>query len=79
MGSLLDSGSRLKRLTAPEMATKCERGECYNCTEKFSLDHLKVCPMKGIYLLYMENKVPFQEDEEDNLSESALLLALSEC
>jgi hypothetical protein len=45
----------LKRLTPEEMAAKRERGECYNCTEKFSRDHLKVCPMKGIYLLQMDD------------------------
>jgi hypothetical protein len=38
---------RLKRLTAAEMAVKRERGECYNCTEKFSRAHLDVCPMKA--------------------------------
>jgi hypothetical protein len=46
---------RLKRLTPEEMAAKRERRECYNCTEKFSCDHLKVCHMKGIYLLQMDD------------------------
>jgi hypothetical protein len=42
---------RFKRLTAAEMVAKRTRGECYNCTEKFSKEHLKVCPVKGIFLL----------------------------
>jgi hypothetical protein len=45
---------RLKRLTS-EMAAKWERRECYNCTEKFSHEHLKVYLMKGIYLLQMDD------------------------
>ena len=47
-------GPRFKRLTPAEMAAKRERNECYNCTEKFSKEHLKVCPMKGVYLIQME-------------------------
>jgi hypothetical protein len=42
---------RLKRVTATEMAAKRECGEWYNYSKKFSYGHLKVCPMKGIYLL----------------------------
>jgi hypothetical protein len=34
---------RFKRLTTAEMAAKRAGGECYNCTEKFSKEHLKVC------------------------------------
>jgi hypothetical protein len=45
---------RLKRLTATEMATKHEKGECYNCTEQFSREHLKVCPMNDVFLLEMD-------------------------
>jgi hypothetical protein len=46
---------RLKRLTAAKMAAKRECGECYNCFQKFSREHRKVCPMKGIYLVQMHN------------------------
>jgi hypothetical protein len=42
---------RLKRPSATEMAAKREKGECFNCTEKFSKEHLKSCSMKGVYLL----------------------------
>jgi hypothetical protein len=45
---------RFKCLTPAEMAAKCECGECYNCTEKFSREHLKVCPIKGVFLLQMK-------------------------
>jgi hypothetical protein len=37
------------------MAVKRERGECHNYMKKFSREHLKVCPMKGIYLLQMDD------------------------
>jgi hypothetical protein len=45
---------RLKLLTATKMAAKREKGECYNCTEQFSREHLKVCPMKDVFLLEMD-------------------------
>jgi hypothetical protein len=52
------TGPRFKRLIVAEMAMKWEKGECYNCTEQFSLKHLKTCPMKGIYLLRLEDDMP---------------------
>jgi hypothetical protein len=45
----------LKWLTATEIAAKWEKGQCYNCTEKFSREHLKICPAKGIYLLPIDD------------------------
>jgi hypothetical protein len=33
------------------MAAKREKGECFNCTESFSKEHLKTYPMKGVFLL----------------------------
>jgi hypothetical protein len=56
---------RLKQLTAVEMTTKRERDECYNCLEKFSREHIKVCPMKGIYLLQMTEDDASHEEEAD--------------
>jgi predicted aspartyl protease len=50
----------LRRLTPAEMAAKREKGECFNCSEKFSRAHLEVCPMKGLFLLELESA----EDEE---------------
>jgi hypothetical protein len=69
---------RLKRLTSEEMTAKRERGECYNCTEKFSREHLKVCPMKGIYLLPMED-APVAEVEtgEDPLISLNAIMGIS--
>jgi hypothetical protein len=58
---------RLKQLTAVEMTTKRERDECYNCLEKFSREHIKVCPMKGIYLLQMTEDDASHEEEADPL------------
>jgi hypothetical protein len=46
----------LKRLTAEEMAAKRERGECYKCSKIFTRDHFKVCPMKGIYLIELDEE-----------------------
>jgi hypothetical protein len=52
------------RLTAVEMAAKREKGECYNYTEPFTRAHLEVCPMKGIYLLQMDDDITLVEIEE---------------
>jgi hypothetical protein len=52
---------RFKRLTAAEMAAKHARGECYNCTEKFSKEHLEVCPIKGIFLLELDTPEPLEQ------------------
>jgi hypothetical protein len=45
----------LKWLSVVEMAAKREKGECLNCSEKFSKEHLKTCPMKGVYLRQMDD------------------------
>jgi hypothetical protein len=58
---------RLRRLTAAELAAKCEKGECFNCTEKFSWAHLDVCPMKGLFLLELDAATPDDLDEEKPL------------
>jgi hypothetical protein len=47
----------MKRLSAAEMAAKREKGECFNCTESFSKEHLKTCPMKGVFLLQMDDSM----------------------
>jgi hypothetical protein len=47
-------GTRLSRLTPEEMARHREEVLCFNCTEKFSRDHLNQCSKKGIYLLEMD-------------------------
>jgi hypothetical protein len=52
---------RFKRLTAAEMAAKRVRGECYNCTEKFSKEHLEVCSVKGIFLLELDTPEPLEQ------------------
>jgi hypothetical protein len=55
------AAQRLKRLTAAEMAAKREKVRCYNCTRQFSREHLKTCPMKGIYLLQMDDDPPLND------------------
>jgi hypothetical protein len=64
MTTTLAPESRFKRLTTTEMAAKRARGECYNCTEKFTKEHLEVCPVKGIFLLEMDTPAP--DDLLDN-------------
>jgi hypothetical protein len=66
---------RFKRLTAAEMAAKREKGECYNCTEQFSLEHLKMYPMKGIYLLQLDDDTPADElllEADPSISQNAI-------
>jgi hypothetical protein len=58
---------RLKLLMAKEMAAKRERGECYKCSEKFTRDHIKVCPMKGIYLIELDEAGYSAEMDDDTL------------
>jgi hypothetical protein len=56
---------RLKRLMDEEMAAKRERGECYKCSEKFTRDYFKVCPMKGIYLIELDEEDYSVEPDAD--------------
>jgi len=42
---------RFKRLSPDEMAQRRLEGLCFNCPEKFSREHAKVCSGKGIYYL----------------------------
>jgi hypothetical protein len=44
--------SRFRCLTPEEMADKRKKGECYFCSEKFSLDHK--CATKGGFLMELE-------------------------
>jgi hypothetical protein len=55
---------RFKCLTPTEMVAKREKNECFNCPTQFSQEHLKACPMKGIFLLHMDNASPLEETEE---------------
>jgi hypothetical protein len=56
----------MKRLSAAEMAAKREKGECFNCTEKFSKEHLKTYTMKGIFLLQMEDSLISDIESDDD-------------
>jgi hypothetical protein len=60
------SPPRFKRLTPSEMAAKCEHGKCYNCTKMFSREHLKVCPVKGMFLLQLDDVSFSNKDEADD-------------
>jgi hypothetical protein len=62
--------SRFRRLTPEEMADKRKKGECYFCTEKFSLDHK--CASKGVFLTELEDDNPAQVADELGVSLHAL-------
>ena len=51
------AGIRFTRLSPAEMTERRKQGLCFNCPEKFSPEHLKVCPMKGIYLLELDDNM----------------------
>jgi hypothetical protein len=51
---------RFKRLSPEELAAKRAKGECYHCTEKYSLDHK--CAARGVFLLELEDDT--REEEE---------------
>jgi hypothetical protein len=51
------------------------QGECYNCTEKFTKEHLEVCPVKGIFLLELD--MPVATDLLDDTTPQISLNALS--
>jgi hypothetical protein len=63
---------RFKCLTTTEMVAKHTRGECYNCTEKFTKEHLEVCPVKGIFLLELDSSEP-----TDQLDDTTPLISLN--
>jgi hypothetical protein len=52
------------------MADKRKKGECYFCTEKFSLDHK--CASKGVFLMELEDDDPTQVADELGVSLHAL-------
>jgi hypothetical protein len=68
---------RMKRLSATEMAAKREKGECFNCTEKFSKEHLKTYPMKGVFLLQMEDSLISIEGNNDPLISLNVIIGMS--
>jgi hypothetical protein len=59
----------------PEPRFKWVQGECYNCTEKFTKEHLEVCPVKGIFLLELD--MPVATDLLDDTTPQISLNALS--
>jgi hypothetical protein len=59
--------SRFRRLSAEELAAKRARGECYNCTEKYTADHK--CAVKGVFFLELAD-----EDEEEVAAELGISL-----
>jgi hypothetical protein len=68
----LTAAPRFKQLTAAEMAAKHARGECYNCTEKFLPAHMKVCIVKGVFLIQMDD-----EPATDQLDDLSPLISLN--
>lgn len=57
------------------MAQRHLEGFCFNCTEKFSKDHAKICSGKGIYLLDIGTDDATSDsdpDEEPRVSVNAI-------
>jgi hypothetical protein len=61
-----------KYLTMAKMASKRSWGECYNCTKKFTKEHLEVCPLKGIFLLELDSSEP-----TDHPDDTMILISLN--
>lgn len=72
-------GTRFTRLTPEVMAQRRVDGLCYICPAKFSLEHIKDCPMRGIYLLEVvgETTVVVDDDITDDGGISISLNALT--
>jgi hypothetical protein len=51
------------------MSQRRDAGLCYNCPAKYSREHMKECPGKGVYLLVADDEPPLGGDgvinEED--------------
>jgi hypothetical protein len=54
--------TRFTHLSPTEIAERRRQGLCFNYPEKFSREHLKVCPMKGIYFLVLDSKTAIDDD-----------------
>jgi hypothetical protein len=61
-----------KHLTMAKMTSKRSWGECYNCTKKFTKEHLEVCPLKGIFLLELDSSEP-----TDHPDDTMILISLN--
>jgi len=46
------------------MAQRRLEGLCFNCPAKFSKEHLKQCPMRGIYIMDMEDDAGSNSDAD---------------
>jgi hypothetical protein len=67
----------LRRLMPVGMAAKREKGECFNCSEKFSRAHLEVCPMKGLFLLELDSAEPDELDTTQPLISLNVITGIS--
>uniref|UniRef100_A0A0A9DMB3 Uncharacterized protein n=1 Tax=Arundo donax TaxID=35708 RepID=A0A0A9DMB3_ARUDO len=66
--------TRFSCLTPEEMTKRRLQGLCFNCPEKFSHDHIKMCTMKGIYLLELDQDAPGEEGDDEILEVSLYAL-----
>jgi hypothetical protein len=60
--------SRFKRLSPEEMAQRRLKGLCFNCPEKFSKEHAKLCSGKGIYYLELDDDASDDGTTEDDIT-----------
>jgi len=59
------TNSRFKPLSPEEMAQRRLEGLCFNCPEKFSREHAKVCSGKGIYYLELADGGETEDTDEE--------------
>jgi len=54
------------------MAQRGLKGLCFNCPAKFSKEHLKQCPMRGIYIMDMEEDDAGSKSDADGSPEVSI-------
>ena len=54
------------------MAQRRLEGLCFNCPAKFSKEHLKQCPMRGIYIMDMEEDDAGSNSDTDGSPEVSI-------
>ena len=54
------------------MAQRRLEGLCFNCPAKFSKEHLKQCPMRGIYIMDLEEDAAGSNSDSDDLPEVSI-------
>ena len=69
---------RFRRLSPEEMDDRRSKGLCFNCPEKYSREHNKVCKGRGVYMIELMDEEPpvdgFMEDASDDELDATISL-----